>query len=108
EGATRLANENGEGGDVQDVDVGFDHDIEGPARQQVIVHEVAVAADAADALDERAERAPLRPRGEALEVTAGDVGLLQLRDSAHPHRAIVEERPGATLRPRDLIVGRSA
>ena len=49
EDAARLAHDHRERGDVEDVDVGLDHHVERAACQQVVVHEVAVAAAVVDA-----------------------------------------------------------
>src|SRR6185437_8291720 len=52
EGAAGFAHDDRQGGDVEDVDVGLDDDIEGASRQEMVMDEVAVAADAADAADQ--------------------------------------------------------
>ena len=46
--------------DVEDVHVRLDDHVERAARQQVVVHEIAVAADAVDAADQTAEARPGR------------------------------------------------
>src|SRR5215471_12371088 len=72
ERATRFAYQHHESGDVENIDVGFDHHIQRTARQQVIVHEIAVATDAPGAAEELAEPPPVRRPREALAVTRGE------------------------------------
>ena len=109
EGAAGLAHDDGQRGDVQDVHVGLDDHIQRAARQQVVVHEVPVAADAADAADQGARSAlPLRAQGERLQVAGREVRRGQLRGGADPHRLVIEEGAAAALGPGQLPVGRRA
>src|SRR5580704_14802073 len=78
ERAARLAHDHRKGCDVEDVYVGLDDPLERTARQQVVVHEVTVAADAAHLTDEAPEPPPARIGGERLEVAGGEEGRLEL------------------------------
>lgn len=50
---TGFAHDHHQRGDIEDVEVRFDDQIDRTARQQVVVQEVAIAADAANAPDGR-------------------------------------------------------
>src|ERR1700722_2267046 len=108
EGAARLAHDHRERRYVEDVHVGLDYPLERAARQEVVVHEVTVAADAAHLTDEAPEPPPARIGGERLEVAGGEEGRLELSHRADPHPLIVEEGASARLRPGELLVGRGA
>src|SRR5690242_2059988 len=104
--ATRLAHDDGERSDVENVDIGLDDDIQRAARQQVVVHEVAVAAHPTDTREERTEAVPMRWLRKALDVTGGEEGLLERRDRTHLDALVVEIRTAATLSPGELTASR--
>ena len=60
ESAAGLLDDHGERRDVEDVHVGFDHHVERGARQQMVMHEIAIAADSVDAADQPAKTRPGR------------------------------------------------
>src|ERR1700681_1352560 len=80
--AARLADDYGERGDIQNIDVGFDYDVERAAREQVIVHKVAVAARAVGLFDEMAQGLPPRRAREALHVAGRNRCTRQVSDAA--------------------------
>src|SRR6185369_8880486 len=58
--ATGLTHDHRKRGNIEYVHVGLDHEVEAAAREQVIMQEIAVAADAPAAADQLAERIPTR------------------------------------------------
>ena len=75
ERAAGLAHDDGQRRDVEDIDVRLDHRIERAAREQVVVQEIAIAAQAIDAPDQRAEARPAAGRcRQRLEIAGGEDG----------------------------------
>src|SRR2546430_17628985 len=86
----------------------MENDTARAAGQQVVMNEVAIAADTADAADERPEPAPLRRASQTFKVAGGDNGTRQLRNAAHPDRALVQVGAAPLLGPGQLAIGRRA
>src|SRR5690606_2354903 len=80
------------GGDVEDVHVGFDDDVDLARRQQMVVQEIAIAANAARARDELSVGTPLRSAGQCLQVACRNRACLDRIDVAHANRAVVQDR----------------
>src|SRR6185312_15672469 len=75
---------------------------------QMVMHEVAVAADAAHAADEGAEPVPLRGAGHRLQVASRDDRCRYVLYRAHPDSLIIQKGTGALLGPSKLAVSGSA
>src|SRR6185437_13881456 len=103
-GAAGLPHDHGQRGNVQDVDVGFDHDVERATRQQVVVTEVAVAARAVHLVDQAAERLPgRRILRQRLDVAERQRRITHVRRRRHAHALAVEPRAAAAPRTKLLV-----
>ena len=66
--AAGLADDDGEGGNVEDVEVGFDDCVDAAAGEQVVVQKIGVAANAVQLGDEPAELGPVGRGRQGCEV----------------------------------------
>src|SRR6185437_1828903 len=106
-GAAGLPHDHGQRGNVQDIDVGFDHDVERAARQQVVVTEIAVTARAVHFTYEAAERLPARRvLRQRFDVAERQGGVADVGDRGHAHAPTVEPRAATAPRPHRLTVQR--
>ena len=80
--ASGLDNDNRQGGNIQDVDIGFDHSINLPGREQVIVIKITVAPDAVRVRNDVAEPVPAVAHRQGFEIAGRDGGGVDTGDIA--------------------------
>lgn len=95
ETSARLAHDDRGGGNIEDVDVGLNHDIERAAREQVVVEEVPVAAHAVHTSYEIPEARPARRGRETPQIPGRNTCLLERAHRADAHRRAVEKGAAA-------------
>ena len=110
ESPARLGDDRGAGGDVEDVHVRFDHRIDLAGRQQMIVQEIAVAADAIRPRPRAARSAATdRPAGERLQIPGRERRRVERGDLAHATAGSpLRNAPRAALGICELAVDRRA
>ena len=86
---------------------GLDHDVDLARREQVVVQEIAIAANALSARDQLAETRSARTAREGSQNARGDRAAVADRDVAHPDRLLAEPRATPiSSRDRQLAVHR--